>query len=123
MLMFHCARSYAGIASSPAANIHPLPSFGAGLSGPSAYRMYRDDRPVLRGHDLLQNLFGEGVLSASFIPVYARLLANNDKEEARRCYARAEETAKSTQPNAELRRFQAEARDVAQERSLQQAER
>ena len=25
--------------------------------------------------NLLQNLFGEGVLSASFIPVYARLLA------------------------------------------------
>jgi len=32
----------------------------------------------------LQNLFGEGVLSASFIPVYARLLAEEDTEEARR---------------------------------------
>lgn len=32
----------------------------------------------------LQNLFGEGVLSASFIPVYARLLARGDEEEATR---------------------------------------
>ena len=29
-----------------------------------------------------QNLFGEGVLSASFIPVYANLLAKGDKEQA-----------------------------------------
>ena len=35
-LMFHSARSLAGIASSPAANIHPWPSCGAGRSGPSA---------------------------------------------------------------------------------------
>jgi putative peptidoglycan lipid II flippase len=34
--------------------------------------------------NLLQNLFGEGVLSASFIPVYARLLARGEHEEARR---------------------------------------
>jgi putative peptidoglycan lipid II flippase len=34
--------------------------------------------------NLLQNLFGEGVLSASFIPVYARLLAQKDEEEAGR---------------------------------------
>ena len=34
--------------------------------------------------NLLQNLFGEGVLSASFIPVYARLLADDDQEEAAR---------------------------------------
>jgi putative peptidoglycan lipid II flippase len=34
--------------------------------------------------NLLQNLFGEGVLSASFIPVYARLLAEGRKEEAGR---------------------------------------
>jgi len=32
----------------------------------------------------LQNLFGEGVLSASFIPVYARLLAQGDEREANR---------------------------------------
>jgi putative peptidoglycan lipid II flippase len=34
--------------------------------------------------NFLQNLFGEGVLSASFIPVYARLLAKDEEEEARR---------------------------------------
>lgn len=34
--------------------------------------------------NFLQNLFGEGVLSASFIPVYARLLAENDEETAGR---------------------------------------
>lgn len=34
--------------------------------------------------NFLQNLFGEGVLSASFIPVYAGLLARKDEEEARR---------------------------------------
>jgi putative peptidoglycan lipid II flippase len=34
--------------------------------------------------NFLQNLFGEGVLSASFIPVYARLLAEGNEEEATR---------------------------------------
>jgi putative peptidoglycan lipid II flippase len=34
--------------------------------------------------NLLQNLFGEGALSASFIPVYADLLARGDREEADR---------------------------------------
>jgi len=34
--------------------------------------------------NFLQNLFGEGVLSASFIPVYARLLAEEDRDKARR---------------------------------------
>ncbi|MGH9466767.1 MAG: murein biosynthesis integral membrane protein MurJ, partial [Terriglobales bacterium] len=34
--------------------------------------------------NLLQNLFGEGVLSASFIPVYIGLIAQGDEEEARR---------------------------------------
>ena len=34
--------------------------------------------------NLLQNLFGEGVLSASFIPVYAKLLADGDEAEAGR---------------------------------------
>src|SRR5438094_1425224 len=32
--------------------------------------------------NLLQNLFGEGALSASFIPVYAGLLARGEREEA-----------------------------------------
>jgi putative peptidoglycan lipid II flippase len=34
--------------------------------------------------NFLQNLFGEGALSASFIPVYASLLARDDREEAGR---------------------------------------
>lgn len=34
--------------------------------------------------NFLQNLFGEGVLSASFIPVYANLLARGDEREAGR---------------------------------------
>jgi len=41
-------------------------------------------RAAFRIPNLLQNLFGEGVLSASFIPVYARLLASDDDEEARK---------------------------------------
>ena len=32
--------------------------------------------------NFLQNIFGEGALSASFIPVYAKLLAQDDEEEA-----------------------------------------
>ncbi|HET9425012.1 MAG TPA: murein biosynthesis integral membrane protein MurJ [Gemmatimonadaceae bacterium] len=39
---------------------------------------------AIRIPNLLQNLLGEGVLSASFIPVYARLLAEGDEEEAGR---------------------------------------
>jgi putative peptidoglycan lipid II flippase len=41
-------------------------------------------KAAFRIPNLLQNLFGEGVLSASFIPVYARLLAERDEQEARR---------------------------------------
>ncbi len=39
---------------------------------------------ALRIPNILQNLLGEGVLSASFIPVYARLLAEGKREEASR---------------------------------------
>lgn len=39
---------------------------------------------ALRIPNFLQNLFGEGVLSASFIPVYARLLAEGKEEDADR---------------------------------------
>lgn len=39
---------------------------------------------ALRIPNLLQNLFGEGALSASFIPVYAGLLAEEDEAEAGR---------------------------------------
>ena len=41
-------------------------------------------RAALRIPNLLQNLLGEGVLSASFIPVYARLLSEGREEEAGR---------------------------------------
>lgn len=41
-------------------------------------------KAALRIPNFLQNLFGEGVLSASFIPVYANLLAREDEKEARR---------------------------------------
>src|SRR4051812_49726387 len=34
--------------------------------------------------NLLQNLFGEGALSASFIPVYTNLVARGEREEANR---------------------------------------
>src|SRR4029077_17323630 len=39
-------------------------------------------RAAIRIPNFLQNLFGEGVLSASFIPVYARLRALDEDEEA-----------------------------------------
>jgi len=41
-------------------------------------------RAAFRIPNLLQNLFGEGVLSASFIPVYVSLIADDDREEATR---------------------------------------
>jgi putative peptidoglycan lipid II flippase len=41
-------------------------------------------KAALKIPNLLQNLFGEGALSSSFIPVYSRLLASGDTEEARK---------------------------------------
>ena len=41
-------------------------------------------KAAFRIPNFLQNMFGEGVLSASFIPVYAKLLAQEDEEEARK---------------------------------------
>lgn len=41
-------------------------------------------RGALRIPNILQNLFGEGVLSASFIPVYAKLVSQKDEEESGR---------------------------------------
>ena len=41
-------------------------------------------RAAFRIPNLLQNLLGEGVLSASFIPVYASLVENAEREEAKR---------------------------------------
>src|ERR1039458_3767728 len=39
-------------------------------------------RAAFRIPNILQNLFGEGVLSASFIPVYGKLLGEGDNETA-----------------------------------------
>lgn len=41
-------------------------------------------KAALKIPNALQNLFGEGALSASFIPVYSRLLAEGREEEAKR---------------------------------------
>jgi putative peptidoglycan lipid II flippase len=41
-------------------------------------------KAALRIPNFLQNLFGEGALSSSFIPVYANLLSSGNKEEANR---------------------------------------
>ena len=41
-------------------------------------------KAAFRIPNFLQTLFGEGVLSASFIPVYAGLLAQENEEEASR---------------------------------------
>jgi len=41
-------------------------------------------KAALKIPNLLQNLFGEGALSSSFIPVYANLLATGNREEANR---------------------------------------
>jgi putative peptidoglycan lipid II flippase len=41
-------------------------------------------KAALKIPNVLQNLFGEGALSASFIPVYARLLSEGKEEEAKR---------------------------------------
>jgi putative peptidoglycan lipid II flippase len=41
-------------------------------------------RSAMRIPNILQNLFGEGALSASFIPVYARLVAEGEQEESGR---------------------------------------
>lgn len=49
-------------------------------SGPAADAL----AAAFRIPNLLQNLFGEGSLSASFVPVYAKLLAEGRKEEAGR---------------------------------------
>ena len=52
----------------------------------SHYLGLLDENDVLtaafRIPNLLQNLFGEGVLAASFIPVYARLIAEGEEEKA-----------------------------------------
>jgi putative peptidoglycan lipid II flippase len=51
--------------------------FGAGVAADAF-------NAAMKIPNFLQNLFGEGVLSASFIPVYAGLLARGEREEADR---------------------------------------
>jgi hypothetical protein len=51
---------------------------GCALTPPTPFHQ------AFRIPNFLQNLFGEGVLSASFIPIYARLLAEGDEEESGR---------------------------------------
>ena len=78
-----------GAASLVAAGI--LLSRIAGLVRDSAFAHYLGNsdsadafRAAFRIPNFLQNLFGEGVLSASFIPVYARLRAEGKSEDASR---------------------------------------
>src|SRR5437763_14279976 len=63
----------------------------AGLIRERVFAHYLGNSPAagaykagLKIPNFLQNLFGEGVLSASFIPVYARLIAEKDEEMAGR---------------------------------------
>ncbi len=49
--------------------------FGASAAGDAFSAAFRIP-------NFLQNIFGEGALSASFIPVYAKLLAHDDEDEA-----------------------------------------
>ena len=82
-------RRPAGFAMLVAAGI--LLSRVAGLIRERVFAHYLGTSPAsgafkaaLKIPNFLQNLFGEGVLSASFIPVYARLLAQDDEELAGR---------------------------------------
>src|SRR5215210_1667815 len=83
------ARPRAGFALLVAAGI--LLSRIAGLVRERVFAHYLGNSPAagafkagLKIPNFLQNLFGEGVLSASFIPVYARLIAEKDEEMAGR---------------------------------------
>lgn len=83
------ARRFGGAAALVAAGI--LLSRLAGLVRDRVFAQYFGTsdaadafRTALRIPNFLQNLFGEGVLSASFIPVYAGLLARDEPEEAGR---------------------------------------
>src|SRR5215212_4988604 len=78
-----------GAASVVAAGI--LLSRIAGLVRDSAFAHYLGNsdaadafNAAFKIPNFLQNLFGEGVLSASFIPVYAQLLGRDERGEARK---------------------------------------
>jgi putative peptidoglycan lipid II flippase len=83
------SRPRAGFAILVAAGI--LLSRVAGLIRERVFAHYLGNSPAagafkagLKIPNFLQNLFGEGVLSASFIPVYAKLIAQDDDEMAGR---------------------------------------
>jgi putative peptidoglycan lipid II flippase len=82
-------RSFGGYAALVAAGI--LLSRVAGLIRMRVFAHYLGASPAadafnvaLKVPNLLQNMLGEGVLSASFIPVYARLVAQKDEKLAGR---------------------------------------
>src|SRR5688500_16774351 len=83
------AKRFGGYAALVAAGI--LLSRVAGLIRTSVFAHYLGAsraadafNVALKVPNFLQNLLGEGVLSASFIPVYARLLAKGDEKLAGR---------------------------------------
>jgi len=83
------ARSVGSMANVVAAGI--LLSRIAGLVRESIFAHYFGNsdaadafKAAFRIPNILQNLFGEGVLSASFIPVYAKTLGEGDEETANR---------------------------------------
>jgi putative peptidoglycan lipid II flippase len=83
------ARSIGSMANVVAAGI--LLSRIAGLIRESIFAHYFGNsdaadafKAAFRIPNILQNLFGEGVLSASFIPVYAKTLGEGDEETANR---------------------------------------
>jgi putative peptidoglycan lipid II flippase len=77
----HAARVAAGILLSRIAGLARDRVFAYYFGSSDAADAFR---AAFRIPNLLQNLFGEGVLSASFIPVYANLLARGEEDEADR---------------------------------------
>ncbi len=74
----------AGMLASRALGFLRMVVFAAYFGGSSAAGAFT---AALRIPNFLQNLFGEGVLSASFIPVYASLIGKGEREEADRVAA------------------------------------
>jgi putative peptidoglycan lipid II flippase len=72
----------AGILLSRVAGVVRLAVMGAVLGGPTGPAVTDPFAFAMRLPNILQNLLGEGSLSASFIPVYARLVEEGKQEEA-----------------------------------------
>ena len=71
--------------------------------------------------NFLQNVFGEGALSASFIPVYAKLLAQDDEKEASHVASAVLGLLGAVRPVVELRDAARHARGLARPRRIQRA--